>query len=58
MEKVWVYTKLGEQKWKESRLPKYRDDSHDEGKLVDESLYEYCKYWAKSGYVKLIEWER
>ena len=51
----WVFTKQGEQHWKNSRLPQYRDDTHDEGKEVPETDHKYCETWAKNGWVKQIQ---
>ncbi|MGG4492904.1 hypothetical protein [Brevibacillus reuszeri] len=50
--KKWVFTRLGEEKWKQSRLPDYQDDTHDEGKEVPITCHKYCQVWAKNGWVK------
>jgi hypothetical protein len=48
---MWVYTKAGEDKWKTERLPEYRDDTHDEGKELQEYDYKYCETWFRKGWV-------
>jgi hypothetical protein len=53
-EPKWVYTKAGEEKWKNERLPEYRDDSHNEGIEVPKIDYRYCSHWEAKGWVKKV----